>query len=73
MSDYFQSKLCLDLFMEIINWGDLSCMGNLAVNLWNLFKKNADQKLALKTLESIRRKSKRSNELQSLVTKLTVA
>jgi len=67
-----QGALCLELFLEIIHSGDLTELGGLAVNLWNLAMKNCDNKLAVRTFEFIRRKANSRNDLQAIVSKMTV-
>jgi len=52
-----QGRLSLELFSEIVNWGDVQDMGNLAVNLWKYSSKNLDPKLASRTLECMRARS----------------
>ncbi|CAG7719449.1 unnamed protein product [Allacma fusca] len=67
-----QAKLSLDLFNEILIWGDVDQMWNLAVNLWNFSRKNVDHKLAVRTLETIRRKAFYRKEFQYLASKITM-
>jgi hypothetical protein len=67
-----QAKLSLDLFNEILIWGDVHEMWNLAVNLWKFSRKNVDHKLAVRTLETIRRKAFYRKEFQYLASKITM-
>ncbi|XP_012275161.1 UPF0505 protein C16orf62 homolog isoform X2 [Orussus abietinus] len=58
-----QSILALELFTRIIVRADLRqpALANVAVNLWNLSQRHStvDQKLRMKTLEYMKRKSRR--------------
>jgi hypothetical protein len=67
-----QSKLSLDLFWEILNWGEVTQMGNLALNLWNLSRKHLDSGTALRSHQSVRRRGDYNEAFLSLVSKMIV-
>jgi hypothetical protein len=65
-----QGQLSLQIFWEIINWGDVSEMGNLAFNLWNLSKQSMDPAVINRSLESLGKKANKKQEFQLLSSKL---
>lgn len=65
-----QARLSLELFSEIINWGDLNAMSNLAINLWNFSYKNLDNKLAVRAYTSLQQRSLSYPAFQNLITKI---
>jgi len=65
-----QALLSLEVFWEIINWSDISKMGNLALNLWNLAKLGVDPAVLTRSIESLRRKADFKPTFQVLCVKL---
>jgi len=62
----------VELFFEIVDWGDLQDMGNLAVNLWKLSSKNLDPKLASRIIECMRIRGLAYQKFEVLVANMSL-
>lgn len=65
-----QGKLSLDIFWQIVTWGDVSQMGNLALNLWNLAKQGLDPGTKNKAIESLRKRAQSRKEIETFSAKI---
>lgn len=67
-----RAKLSLDIFWEIVNWGDISVMTNYALDLWEVSKKGLDPAVINRSTEPLRKKANVKQEYQPLSSKLMI-
>jgi len=67
-----QSKLSLDLFWEILNWGDMQLMTNLVSNLWNLSRANMDTGTIKRSHLAVRSRCNSQENCKVLLSKMLV-